>query len=342
MVSADVADAADKPDGVDSAPGAQQAVLRTDAGWPVEVMSGLDRLVIYQPQIESWKGNRIHARCAVAVTAAGATAPAYGVVSISTRSEVRKDARLVVPQDLQVTGGTFVASGKDAPDPLQAVRGSVSAWPRVISLDRLTADLAIVRAERSGKSPTLSHTPPRIIHSPTPTVLVQIDGAPVLRKVQDGKMMQVLNSALLLFDPSTRTYFLDGKREWIQASSLDGPWTVASDPPSGLEKVKAQLMGSEELDPGDKGNTPPAESVPTIYVRTTPTELIETWGPPQYELIVGTGLVYATNTDSDIFYGRRYAHGIRAALGSVVRGRFPGRTVAVDLGDVAAARLFSH
>ncbi len=301
-VPADLADAADKPYGVDAVSGAQEAGLRTDAGWPVEVMSGSDRLVIYQPQVDSWEGNRIRARCAVAVTAVGATASAYGVVSISARSEVRKDTRLVLLQDLQVTAGTFAASGPGESDPLQAVRGSVTGWPRVISLDRLTADLAIARAEHSGTSPKLNHTPPRIIYSPTPTVLVRIDGAPVLRDVQDSGLLQVLNTpALLLFDPSTRRYFLDGHHRWAQASSLDGPWTLASDAPAGLERVKARLAGSEELDPGDKGNTAPAESVPTVYVSTIPAELVETWGPPQYERILGTDLVYATNTDSNIF-----------------------------------------
>ena len=302
MAATDLANPADLSDGVATVSGAQQAALGTDAGWPVEITSGSDRLVIYQPQIDSWEGNRIRARCAVGVTAAGATDPVFGVVSISARSEVHKDTRLVVLHDLRVTAGTFAAGGKGAPDPLQSVRASLSAWPRVISLDRLTTDIAISRAEHSIRSPKLNHTPPRIIYSSTPAVLVQIDGAPVLREVQDSSMMRVLNTpALLLFDPSTRTYFLDGQRRWMQASSLDGPWTLASTPPPGLDELRARLVGSEEPDPVGKGGGAPAESVPAVYVSTTPAELVETWGPPQYERIAGTYLLYATNTDDNIF-----------------------------------------
>lgn len=302
IAATDLADAPDLPDGVATISGAQQAALGTDAGWPVEITSGSDRLVIYQPQIDSWDGNRIRARCAVAVTAAGATAPVYGVVSISARSEVSKDTRLVVLHDLQVTAATFAAGAKSAPDPLQSVRASVSAWPRVISLDRVTADIAIAHAEHSTRSPKLSHTPPRIIYSATPAVLVQIDGAPVLRQVPDSSMMRVLNTpALLLFDPTTHTYFLDGQRRWMQASSLDGPWTVASNAPADLHQLKGRLLSDEQLGLGDNGNSAPADSVPTVYVSTTPAELVETWGPPQYERIPGTYLLYATNTDGDIF-----------------------------------------
>lgn len=46
-----------------------------DQGWPTEVTSGNTRLVIYRPQADTWKKNRLEARCAVTVTRQGPSKP---------------------------------------------------------------------------------------------------------------------------------------------------------------------------------------------------------------------------------------------------------------------------
>jgi hypothetical protein len=40
---------------------------------------------------------------------------------------------------------------------------------------------------------------------------------------------------------------------------------------------------------------------PTVYVRTVPTELLLSQGPPQFTPIVGTSLLYVENSGNDIF-----------------------------------------
>jgi hypothetical protein len=39
-----------------------------DGSWPEEIETGSIHLVVYQPQVDSWKDNRIEARSAVIVT----------------------------------------------------------------------------------------------------------------------------------------------------------------------------------------------------------------------------------------------------------------------------------
>src|SRR5208283_5372209 len=39
----------------------------------------------------------------------------------------------------------------------------------------------------------------------------------------------------------------------------------------------------------------------TVYVSTTPAELLLSTGPPNYSFILGTGLMYITNSGNDIF-----------------------------------------
>src|SRR5271157_3597816 len=48
-----------------------QAPPASDEYWPREVDTDDLRLVLYQPQVDSWKGNRIEARSAVIVTLKG-------------------------------------------------------------------------------------------------------------------------------------------------------------------------------------------------------------------------------------------------------------------------------
>jgi hypothetical protein len=49
-----------------------------DEYWPKEIDTDNIHLVLYQPQVESWKGNRIEARSAVIVTLKGDSTQIFG------------------------------------------------------------------------------------------------------------------------------------------------------------------------------------------------------------------------------------------------------------------------
>src|SRR5215510_5260011 len=67
---------------------ARQAVAPTDKGWPRTLTDGSTSFSIYQPQIESWKENRLESRAAVAVTTGQRKQPVYGVVWFAARTEI--------------------------------------------------------------------------------------------------------------------------------------------------------------------------------------------------------------------------------------------------------------
>jgi hypothetical protein len=279
-----------------------QAPAAPEERWPRELDRGGNHFVIYQPQVDSWKNNHLEARSAVMVTQTGQPKPAYGIVSLSARTEVDKQTRMVALEDLKVTGATFPAVASRQSYLSDVIRQSLPDWPRTISLDRLLADLAIAQAEISAESAQLKNEPPRIIFSSVPSVLILIDGEPVFRPVQGTPYTRVINTpALLLFDPAANRFYLDGVKWWMTATSLNGPWSVAMAPPADLEQIKASLLEGEEKDPHahaqDLPQTPPAK----VFVSTVPAELIETKGEPQYSPIPRTQLVYVTNTDRDVF-----------------------------------------
>jgi len=270
--------------------------------WPREFDSGGNHFVIYQPQVDRWKGNRLEARSAVMVTQADQTVPAYGIVSLSARTEVDKEARKVALEDLNVAGATFPAAASRQAYLADLIRKSLPDWPRVISLDRLLADMKITRAETNAESVQLKNEPPKIIVSNATSVLILIDGEPVFRPVQSTPYRHVINSpALMLFDPATSRFYLDGEQWWMTATSLNGPWSVATAPPADLDQVRAGLLAEEEKDPHahpqDLPQVPPAR----VFVSTSPAELIVIQGEPQFSPISKTELVYVTNTDRDVF-----------------------------------------
>lgn len=270
--------------------------------WPREFDHANMHFTVYQPQVDSWKDNRLEGRCAVAVTRAGQTKPIYGIVSLSARTAVDKETRSVFLDDLKVTGTTFPSAQSKQSELADAIRGSLPDWPRTISLDRLLADLAITQAKTTAESVPLNNNPPKILFSRVPAVLILIDGEPVYRPISGARYTRVINTpALLLFDPQANRFYLDGVQWWMTASALTGPWTVAPDPPSDLAQVKESVLADEEKDPHahpqDQPQLPPA----VVYVSTTPAELIVTAGNPQYSPIPGTQLMYVTNTERDIF-----------------------------------------
>src|ERR1700690_1314651 len=77
--------------------------------WPREIPLTGATGGIYQPQVDSWDGNQIQARAAVAIKPAGGGAQAFGSISATARTEVDRVARTVIFRDLTITNSNFPA-----------------------------------------------------------------------------------------------------------------------------------------------------------------------------------------------------------------------------------------
>jgi len=142
---------------------------------------------------------------------------------------------------------------------------------------------------------------------------VPIDGSPVLRPVSGQKDVQrVINtSALILLDQKKNAYYLYLTDVWVQSQAVEGPWSYTAKPPHNIEKIRKNLeknMESEGMSNSDSSDDSTSlkdqfksATPPTVYISTVPTQLITTQGQPQFSPIAGTGLIYVTNTTSDLF-----------------------------------------
>ena len=276
--------------------------------WPRKVDLSNASVLMYQPQVNSWDGNRIDFRAAVAIQPVGAKQESFGVLFATARTQVDKVARTVVFENLTVGKSDF---------PLLPDRGAayaaelakrVASDVRTISLDRLEAALAAAGV----KAPPVEvdNTPPQVIVSTQPAILVPIDGAPVLKKpAGQSRFERVINTrALILKSGFIDQYYLHLYDGWLTATSISGPWTQADPGPfvrSDIDAIAADLSKKgvvDLLDGGPKANPKPslANGVPTVYTAQGPAELIVFNGQPDFVPLNNTQLLWASNTHSDV------------------------------------------
>ncbi len=281
-------------------------VESTNNPWPMTFADGTTRYTVFEPQCDSWDGHLLVARSAVAVQPAGQAQPVYGVVAFNAITLVDKTSRTATLADFKLTSADFPSAREQAQNYLVPVLINYSKHAPPMPLDHLESSLAFAD---SPKVEHLNNTPPKIIVATRPAVLVYIDGPPAWRPVSGTTLQRVINTRMLLLKDSSNNYFLHLFDGYLQASSLDGPWKVASQPPTGADIAVKTAMESGQVDlmPGTPDSVtqkqPSLSSavVPDIYVATRPSELIAFNGSPDYASIPGTDLLYAVNTSGNVF-----------------------------------------
>ena len=275
--------------------------------WPQEFRSGSTTFTVYQPQVESWKARDLSGRAALSVKDAISPEEQFGVIWFTAKTNVNRDENLVSLDDITITKGSFPATPDKADQYLQALRASLPRHMDDLSFEHLKAELAVAQAESAPQKPVaVKNDVPKIYFSSGPAMLVQVDGQPVLRQMQGYELLRVINTyAVILFNQSQGTYYLHAVGKWVQAQSIDGPWTVAARPPVSLNTILATLSKGGQVNALDNPGQYVAQSAtsgvfPTIYVSTVPAELIMTRGIPTYEPISGTQLLDVTNTDDNL------------------------------------------
>jgi hypothetical protein len=271
------------------------------SAWPVKFENGNASYVVYQPQFDNWHNNRLEGRSAVAVTRAGADAPEFGVIWLSAQTGT--SAGMVTIRDLSVTKADFPTDSGGSGDHVAALRRQLGAKSWQVAQDRLQNDLEIDKAAGRSAAQPVKNDVPQILFSQEPAILVPIDGVPAMRDVAGTGLKRIVNTrALMLFDPVLTQYYLYVSDHWMQAQKFEGPWTRLANAPAQLEQAKEIAVKENQVDllAPDEGDSPVPKS-PAIYVSTTPTELLQTDGPPQYSPVENTRLLYVTNTPNRIF-----------------------------------------
>ncbi|MCH7773544.1 MAG: hypothetical protein IH784_03945, partial [Bacteroidetes bacterium] len=135
-----------------------------DLGWPREVQAENAKILMYQPQVETFVGDKLTGRAAVSVTMKDSVNPVFGVVWLDARVSVDKDARTVDVLEITVTNVRFPNATEENEKNLAALlEKDIPTWDLTMSLDRLLVALDLVDKE-SNASKDLKNDPPIIIY----------------------------------------------------------------------------------------------------------------------------------------------------------------------------------
>jgi len=267
----------------------------TVVNWPLEISGPEGTTVVYQPQPDSFKDDKITARVALSAQLKNAKAPVFGAAWISARVSTDRDARTVTVIDVDVPKVKFPNAAPEQEKEFgDVIANYLTQMHATFPLEVLTASLAVAEREKMNAN-NLKNDPPKFLFATSPTVLVTIDGEPQLRPLENSTVMRVVNTPFaLFFDRDSKKYYLRTGNDWMSTPDLSGEWKIDTDAPAGVKAAIPEETSEVQASKAENQE-------PTILISKEPAELIVTEGEMQLSPLPDNELLYASNTDSDVF-----------------------------------------
>lgn len=265
--------------------------------WPRMLEIGGKQYAVYQPQINAWRGNRLSGHMAVAVLSTNDPV-VYGVTRFTAEADIDKSQDEVHLTQVKVTAAQIPAAANDG---LRDQLGALLPVEMTLRLSELQLSYTASKQLSNRHAMLVSNTPPKIHVKTDPTVLLLIDGDPVLATVAGHTGWQrVINSRALVLRAPDGDYHAHAAGHWYTAKTLSGSWhsESASRP---LVTVAATVAQQFEVDPLHLEGTQDPATAPALWVSSEPTELILLDGPARLRPVSGTSLISIANADHPLF-----------------------------------------
>lgn len=281
----------------------RNAVTQTaaDRGWPRGYgLPSEAQIVIYEPQIANWDEQKhLVGYAAVSYVTKGEPKPALGTIRLEADTQVSLEQRLVMFSSLKIAETNFQTLAKEQTrEIVTEIEKNLPQEDRVIALDRLLAyvDKSTIKPKNVEG---LNADGPRIILTQSPSVLVSFDGEPIWSPIKGNDLKFAVNTNWDLFQHTpTGMYYLRYDTTWLRATDLLGHWSSAGKLPASFSNLPDDDNWKEV-----RANLPgiTLKQKPKVYVTNDPTELILIEGEPEYVPVPNTGLLWISNTESDLF-----------------------------------------
>jgi hypothetical protein len=278
-------------------------IFSQEIKWPRELTHGDSTLSAYQPQVESWENNEtLDFRMAFKMSPSGGK-DVVGVLYLNATTNVNKSNHEVLIKDMQFIKADYPSLNQDSIQIMNKVVREFITPDRTlnISLEQITACTPKTAPK---KTIEVNNTPPVILYSYEPTILLQLEGDAVKSPVTSTNktLKYVINSNFsLFFDTVSSIYYVYDGLEWQKSEAINGPWAFTSSLPNSLDTLSNNSNWShlkDALPPVTEAN----KKMPQIFYSDKTAVLILFDGKPDYTEIQGTSLKFATNTDSDVFF----------------------------------------
>lgn len=267
-----------------------------DLKWPREIESEGYTITLYQSQLESLEKNILKGRMALSVKNPDEEL-VFGALWFRATLQTDTENRTAILQKLDIAEIRFpdVENESQFEKLRKIIIEDIESLNLKMSMDRILADLEEVESARV-LSDQLNNTPPEIYFRTTATVLVNIDGDPILKESENKKIKTVVNTPFFITQKKD-IYYLKGGKYWFSTKDLlNGPWKETSKVPNSVEKLGDEKVHTSN----DESNYELEDVIPDILVTTVPAELITTNGKVSYQPVSNTALLYVQNSENDI------------------------------------------
>lgn len=263
--------------------------------WPVKINDANGNITLFQPQVEKISQIVLEARCAVMVKTDDYPDGVFGAIWFECKIETDKNERTVLLEELDIKAFNFPDFDDNLAEGIVALlENKVEENEYLLSLDQLIASM--VGDNMGNETSGLNNSPPEIIFTTEPSVLVMIDGEPKLKGIENTDYSYVQNTPFFLIqDNKTKVYYFYGGGNWYQSGNILKDWKNITNVPEALIELAKEALTNDE-----EGDIIPDSIISNLIVRTDPAELLQSEGEPEFGPLKGTNLLYLTNSNDDI------------------------------------------
>ncbi len=272
---------------------AAQPVQQMAGDWPRQIDADGATIVIYEPQLETFRGSRMTSRAAVSLTRENSSEPVFGGIWLDAVLSTDTDRRTVTPVLLKVTELRFPGiSSAEAARLRLDIGDEISSWKLTYSVDTLLAEVRLLEEQRAAAE-GLKAEVPQILFRNSPAVLLALEDEPAWNNSSDSAFQRLANSpAFVVRESTSGTHYLRIGAFWWTSTNPLGAWQAAENVPDAVADVWKNDVSQPAAESGPR---------PEVVAVSGAAELVWTDGAPQYAPIAGTDLLYIQNTDSDVF-----------------------------------------
>jgi hypothetical protein len=277
-----------------------------DNTWPKTINAQDGSVIkIYEPTPESFTDNILKSRSAISVLLPDSTEPIFGTFWAVETVETDRDNRVISIISAKVPNLKF-ADNVDA-NKVNYIKTTLETNIPTVSpdlpLDAVVTSLG-TNTEEKKLSKGLDNTPPQIIYSNQPSMLVLIDGDPKMQHNPNWGVDAVVNTPFTIVKNRDDKFYLYGDKHWYSALAATGPYTYTKNFPANLLAIQKSVDSTNDSDPGFASDSATTNAIPKVIVSTVPAELIQTNGKPVFTKIDSTNLSYVSNSQNDIFLSK--------------------------------------
>lgn len=276
-------------------------LVMAQENWPKTATTSEGTIIkLYQWQPESFEDNTLKAHAAISVLESGKSEPVFGVAWL--KATTATEGSQVNIQSIYITN--IKLPGETNDDKLETIANTMEdktpSWGISFPLSDLQASLDLNK-QQTNLATQINNTPPKVIYSNVPSILVSIDGEPKLQPNKDWGVDAVVNTPFVLVKNRDDRFYLYGGKHWYTAPSATGPYKMVTDIPSNLAKIETAMKDADKKNNPNEGKETDENTIYNIIVTTEPTELVQSKGEANFSAVDGTTLLYVSNSENDIF-----------------------------------------